>query len=229
MTSTYWRFRLTLPDHPGGLADVTRAVADLGVDVLDLDVHRLDPRHKEEGRSTAASALERALVADDLVVELPFWVAPTMVERALLSAGAASVRGQRIGPHDLVDADVRALTLATALVRRDADAASIRVGLRSLLACDHVWLASEPALAPIAVVEEARRNGTVAVGRERMLRLGPCADPAWLVALPRGVGQRQVAVAVQACGPFTATQIARARALLDLADAARTRVGSRAG
>lgn len=227
MTSTYWRFRLTLLDHPGGLADVTRAVADLGVDVLDLDVHRLDPRHQEAGPS-ATPALEGALVADDLVVELPFWVAPTMVERALLAAGASSVRGQRIGPHDLVDADVRALTLATALVRREADATSIRAGLRSLLACDHVWLASEPALAPIAVVEEARRNATVAVGRERLLRLGPWADPAWLVALPWG-GHRQVAVAVQASGPFTATQIARARALLDLADAVRTRVVSRAG
>lgn len=225
MTSTYWRFRLTLCDHPGGLADVTRAVAGLGVDVLDLDVHRLDPHHQES--SCAGDPDDRiGLVADDLVVELPFWVEPTMVERALLEAGARSVRAQQIGPHDLVDADARTLALATALVRRDADAASIRAGLRSLLACEHVWLAPEPALAPLDVVDEARRSGTVAVGRERMLRLGPSAEPAWLVALPWGPSQRLVAVAAQAGGPFTATQIARARALLELAHAVRRSVAS---
>ncbi|QGG95007.1 ACT domain-containing protein [Actinomarinicola tropica] len=219
MSSTYWRFRIAISDHPGGMAEVAAAVGDLGVDVLDVDVHRLDVTSGEVRG-------ELDLVVDDLVVELPFWVEPTMVERALLHAGARSVRGRRVDPHDLVDARARALVLAAGLVRAIDEGDAVRAALRAVVDCDRVWWAPPGDVADPIVVAEARRTGQVATGREWLLRRGPLREPAWVVAVPAGEG---VVVAVQTCGPFTATQIARARAVVDLVAAVRDASGAAAG
>lgn len=216
MTSTYWRFRITIADRPGGLATVAAAIAGLGVDIVDLDVHRLDV-----GPGAPAPGEAPREVADDLVLALPFWVDPTMVELTLLKAGARGVSGRRVDPHELVDPHVRAMALAGALLRAGSDDDALRRGLRRLLACDHVWLAPDPGFADPPVVAEARRTGEVALGRAHLLRAGPRSSPGWVLAAPCGGTGGRIAVAQQAAGPFTATQVARARAALEVVRAAR--------
>lgn len=206
MASTFWSFRITIPDEPGGLANVARALGDLGVNILDLDVHLLD-----------CTELNCADVADDLRVELPYWVEPAMVEASLRKLGATEISARRVDPHELVDIQSRTLDLARGLAESGARDADLAVALRSLLGAHQLWLGPVHGLATHATAEEALEHGHPVVGREWVKRTtsGLGARP-WVVAIPWGRSLERVALGVRPTGRFTSTEIARARALLDL-------------
>lgn len=206
MTSTYWSFRITLTDRPGGLAEVARAVADLGVNVLDLDVHLLDA-----GDPTSVESR----VADDLVVELPYWIDPTLVELCMLRAGARDVSGRRIDHHELVDRPARLLDVASSLVRTGATDDDVAAALRAVVTCERVWLGPARGFAAEGLAGSALGAQTPVVGREWVKSLGATSAAPWVVAVPWGHGQ--VAVVARRRLGFTATEVARLQALLTLA------------
>lgn len=217
MVSTFWSFRITIPDRPGGLADVARALGAIGVNILDLDVHLLD-----------CEDLSCDDVADDLVVELPYWIEPAIVESTLREIGATDVSARRVDPHELVDSQSRALDLARKLAESGASDADLAVALGAMLGSMMVWLGPVDGLATHGVADEALAGGHPVVGREWVKRTtsGLGARP-WVVAIPWGVGLDRVALGVRTSGRFTSTEIARARALLDLVTVLRQRtVGS---
>jgi hypothetical protein len=214
MASTYWSFRITLADRPGGLAEVARAVADLGVNVLDLDVHLLDVAPAGLGAETA--------VADDLVVELPYWVEPGLIELCLLRAGARDVTGRRIDPHDLVDDRTRLLETAGVLVRSGADDDALRAAVRAVVVCDDVWVGPARGLGAHGVARDALAGVSPVVGREWVKRVPADGGRApWVAAIPWGHHHERVVVLVRARLRFTATEVARVQALLVLATTVR--------
>jgi ACT domain len=206
MASTFWSFRVTVHDQPGGLAAVAQALGALGVNILDLDVHLLD-----------CDEMSCDDVADDLRVELPYWVEPAMVEAGLREIGIEDVRARRVDPHELVDSQSRALDLARSLAESGATDADLGAALRTLLSAQQVWLGPVHGLATHATAEEALAGGHPVVGREWVKRttFGLGARP-WVVAIPWGDQLDRVALGVRAGGRFTSTEIARARAVLDL-------------
>lgn len=206
MVSTFWSFRITIPDRPGGLADVARALGSIGVNILDLDVHLLD-----------CQDLSCDDVADDLVVELPFWMEPAIVEMTLHEVGASDVSARRIDPHELVDSQSRALDLARKLAESGAGDSELAVALGAMLGSTMVWLGPVDGLATHGVADEALAGRHPVVGREWVKRTtsGLGARP-WVVAIPWGAELDRVALGVRTSGRFTSTEIARARALLDL-------------
>ena len=206
MASTFWSFRITIPDQPGGLGAVAQALGELGVNILDLDVHLLD-----------CEDLEHHDVADDLRVELPYWVEPTMVEASLRAVGATEISARRVDPHELVDIQSRTLDLARSLAESRASDADLATALRSLLGAQQVWLGPVHGLATHTTAEEALAGGHPVVGREWVKRTtGGLGARPWVVAIPWGRGLRRVALGVRPDSRFTSTEIARARALLDL-------------
>jgi hypothetical protein len=206
MASTFWSFRITISDQPGGLGAIAHALGELGVNILDLDVHLLD-----------CEDLDCHDVADDLRVELPYWVEPSMVEARLRDVGATEISARRVDPHELVDIQSRTLDLARSLAESGASDADLGMALRSLLHAQQVWLGPVHGLATHATAEEALAGGHPVVGREWVKRTtsGLGARP-WVVAIPWGRSLGRVALGVRADARFTSTEIARARALLDL-------------
>jgi hypothetical protein len=216
MGSTFWSFRITLADRPGGLAEIARQLGELGVNILDLDVHMLD-----------CEDLRCDTVADDLRVELPYWVDPAMVEASLRGAGVTEITGRRVDPHELVDSQSRALDLARSLAESGASDAELAVALGALLGSQQVWLGPVHGLATYAVVDEALAGGHPVVGQEWVKRTtsGLGARP-WVAAIPWGARRDRVALGMRAERRFTSTEIARARALLDLVTVLRGAVGA---
>jgi ACT domain len=206
MASTFWSFRITVHDQPGGLAAIAQALGALGVNILDLDVHLLD-----------CDELRCDDVADDLRVELPYWVEPAMVEATLREIGVEEVTARRVDPHELVDSQSRVLDLARSLAESGATDADLGVALRTLLSAQQVWLGPVHGLASHTTADEALAGGHPVVGREWVKRttFGLGARP-WVVAIPWGSDLDRVALGVRAEGRFTSTEIARARAMLDL-------------
>lgn len=79
-SSRTWWLRFTVSDGAGCLAAATTALAELGVEILTLDVR-------------TASATQ---VIDGATVSLPAWLDVPAVEYALLCAGATDVRAGSI-------------------------------------------------------------------------------------------------------------------------------------
>ncbi len=201
MSSTYWTFRAELVDRPGGLAAASGAIADLGANILDVDVHLLD--HDR--------------VADDLVVELPHWAEPGAVEHALRTAGADAITGRRLDHHDLVDGQVRTLDVAAMYARSDRTLDDLASALAQLLGSDDHWISEPGAPLTAPVVAEARDTGGPAVGTEPRIHLGgrrgtPRAD---VLAVPTPHGNVVVLARRHPC--FSTTEVARAGALAQLA------------
>ncbi|MGY6501903.1 MAG: hypothetical protein ACXIVQ_13560 [Acidimicrobiales bacterium] len=203
MATTYWTFRLTLTDQPGGLAHVADALARLGANILDVDVHLVD----------------RTDVADDIVVELPFWCEPAAVEHALRQIGVQDISARRLDPHELTDSPTRAIDVAARLVRSavtDADIADI---LPSLVRCERIWLGPAPGLRPCHLAERALARSAPVVQTAWLSHLssGGRPAPAWVAAVPWGPRLDQVACLARRSLRFTATEVARAQSLLSLA------------
>lgn len=207
MASTYWTFRLTITDRPGGLAQVADALARLGVNILDVDVHLVDQTE----------------VVDDIVVELPFWCEPTAVEHALRSLGIAEISGRRLDPHELTDSPTRAIDVAARLVRSDVSDADLAELLPCLVRCERAWLGPAPGLRPCRPAERALARHAPVVQPDWLAHLPTpgSSTPPWVAAIPWGPDQALVACLVRRGPRFTSTEVARAQSLLSLAASVR--------
>lgn len=206
MSSTYWKFRAELADRPGGLAAASRAISDLGVNILDVDVNLLEP----------------GKVVDDVLVELAYWAEPVAVEQALHAAGATEVWARRLDPHELVDGQTRVLDLATRLVEGGVTDADLVAVLPALVDCELAWFGPAAGLGGSHAQRHALAHGEPTVAREPLARLrGQVDGRVWVAAVPWGAAGDRVACLARLAPQFSSTEVARLQALLGLVSSLR--------
>ncbi|MEV7086279.1 GNAT family N-acetyltransferase [Streptomyces sp. NPDC093085] len=188
-----WRMRTTVRDEPGSLAALCAAFAAHRVDILTLQTHPLADGTVDEFLLRAPAAL----LARDLT-------------REVAAAGGSATWIERADAHDLVDTPTRVLGLAT---RTALDAAELPLALRQLLG--RCTIRSRPA-GSAGEPEDAGECGDSGADRDGIggpdgteLRL---SDP-----------QGGTLTVERPYLPFTPTEFARARALVELD----TRLGPR--
>jgi RimJ/RimL family protein N-acetyltransferase len=132
-----------------------------------------------------------ARTVDEFLVEAPEGVGPEEIHRAVSAAGGDAVWVEPADAHDRVDVPTRILNLAT---RTALDEAELPLALRQLFGrCAIRWLPERPD-------EDGAEEGYALAGTSMRLRL------------PRG----GTLLLNRADPPFTPTEYARARALVDL-------------
>lgn len=213
-SSRTWRLRFTVTDTPGRLAAAAAALANLGVNILSLDFHVVSAKQ----------------VIDEATVSLPPWLDVPAVEHALHGTGATDVWAVPIPVQDLEDIATRVLRSATSVIAAGSDEQSLCDVIADLVDAELVS-ARHVDLRPDAAVESGTPgDGLVRFGREHVKRLSTRAG-AWTMDVPDDLGApRRVFVAVRRSSPFTSTEAARVRALLQVAaatDRLRTAAGDR--
>ena len=124
-----WRARITLPDTPGALERLTRALAKLGVNVLSIQ-----------------SQPVTGGVVDALVLSAPGGLIEDDLLDAMANGGGATPRVWPTTPLALVDGPTLALSLAT---RVSANPSELPYAAAELLGAD--CLPADRALDPVAV------------------------------------------------------------------------------
>jgi hypothetical protein len=176
-----------LADTPGNLAAVAADLAACGANILHLDVH----------------AGGEATVVDRLVVQVPDERSHELAEAAA-RCGATLLHLDEADPHALVDDVVRALDTAHLLVASDSPDARVEA-IRRLIPADEVRI--ETAASGSPVVDAVDLSGPP--GGE---------DRPWLAVVPHDHDGVQEIAVLRRRGPrFTATEVARCRAVLRLA------------
>ena len=204
--TTLVRLRIALADQPGALARVATVIADHGGNITAVDVHRSGPT-----------------AVDDVVVEWPGdGVDLDRLRDALAGSGAATlVSHQAARPLDPV---VAALRRAASLVRGDGEPgdAALVDAVAEVCASPAVWTSPPGEETTLRAGRMAREGGGAVSVRTSDLppevaeRL---PGEAWLLAVPDPEvvgGGRVVFVARGPSSEFTATEIARIEALMDL-------------
>jgi predicted amino acid-binding ACT domain protein len=205
MAGIFARLRIDVPDHPGALAAVSRVLAGLAMNVVEVSIHEVEG---ERATDEIVVHCETMPAYDELRVE----VARTGAE--LLSVGPCSPRS---------DPTVVGLTWVTAMLDAPERRSTLATGIRSLAGIDpvHVVVASD--VERLSIVAAAVSTGRVVVQHVARLPelfhdayVAPDESGAWLLAasdgLPGGLvvlGARPYAIR------FTATELSRLSAVLD--------------
>lgn len=189
-----WRMRTTVRDEPGSLAALCTALAHGKVDILSLQAHPL-----AEG------------TVDEFLLRAPADLPAAEITRGVSHAGGSGTWIERADAHDLVDAPTRILGLAT---RTALDAAELPLALRQLLGrCTIRSLPAKAQDTPSGPRTDKAADGApvegALEGEGTVLRL----------RAPDG----EVITVERPYLPFTPTEFARARALVELD----TRLGPR--
>ncbi|MEV2255102.1 GNAT family N-acetyltransferase [Streptomyces sp. NPDC050147] len=191
--TTLWRMRTTVRDEPGALAALCTALAHAEVDILSLQAHPL-----AEG------------TVDEFLLRAPADVPAAEITRGVAHAGGLSTWIERADAHDLVDAPTRILGLAT---RTALDAAELPLALRQLLG--RCTIRSLPANAQAKAASGPRAD----VPADGAPVEGALEGTVLRLQAPEG----EVITVERPYLPFTPTEFARARALVELD----TRLGPR--
>ncbi|MET9293228.1 GNAT family N-acetyltransferase [Streptomyces sp. NPDC003077] len=191
-----WRVRTTVRDEPGSLAAVCTALAGLRVDILSLQTHPL------------ASG-----TVDEFLLRTPAGLPSAELSRALAGAGGRHTWMERADAHDLVDVPARVLGLAT---RTALDGAALPLSLRQLLGRCTIRSVPAGASGGRSADGETPRDE---VSRDEVPQDGVLAEHTMTFRDPSG-GTLSIE---RPHLPFTPTEFARVRALLDLD----TRLGPR--
>ena len=203
--TTRFRLRVELPDRPGALAALAAVIADAGGDVLSLDIHDLDD--------------DRAV--DDMVVSLPD-TTPDRLAARLTEADVGELQSWRLetGTSDSV---VRALGWVMLVLQAGVGYSDLEVSraLTEVCSADTAWVATRTEAEAVPAAARALADGTAVVSFQDPLPTAVGGDglrAAWLlVALDNPRDPTLVAfVARHRPHRFTATEVARAEALLGL-------------
>lgn len=204
MTDRY-RLRVELPDRPGALASLAAAIADVGGDVVSVDIHDLDADY----------------AIDDLVVVLPDGD-PEALGVRLAADGTAVLQSWRleVGTSDSV---VRALGWARHVLQSGVGYSDLEVSraLTEVCTADAAWVASRTEADMIPLAAEAISTGRSQVSYHDPLPRqvgGDGVGPGWLLIAPDDPHDPSTVAFVARLRPhqFTATEAARAMALLAL-------------
>ncbi|MFJ9589114.1 GNAT family N-acetyltransferase [Streptomyces acidicola] len=198
-TSALWRMRTTVQDEPGSLATLCGALAGHRVDILSLQTHPL-----AEG------------TVDEFLLRAPEELPAAEITRAVSQAGGGDTWIERADAHDLVDAPTRVLGLAT---RTALDAAELPLALRQLLGRCTIrslpspqFTAAPPLSASLERGDPHEQEGPPSTPDAALPQEGTLEDTVMRLRAPEG-GEITVE---RPYLPFTPTEFARARALVEL-------------
>lgn len=203
--TTRFRLRVELPDRPGALATLARVIAGEGGDVLSVDIHDLDQ--------------DRAV--DDLVVSLPD-TTPERLAARIAEAGAGELQWWKL-ETGTADSVVRALGWVRHVLEAGVGYSDLEVSraLTEICAADTAWVATIEEAAQVDVAAAALGTGAADVSRHDPLPASVGGDGvrgAWLLVVADAPTDPQLVafVARHRRQRFTATEVARATALLAL-------------
>lgn len=181
-----WRMRTTVRDAPGALAVLCTTLARHRIDILTLQTHPL-----AQG------------TVDEFLLRVPESLTARQLTREISAAGGTSTWIERADAHDLVDTPTRVLGLAT---RTALDAAELPLALRQLLGRCTIHSLPARSLPAVPGSGSGRVTGEGApvegVLHETLMRLRDPSGGVITVERPYL--------------PFTPTEFARARALVEL-------------
>ncbi|MFC4031289.1 GNAT family N-acetyltransferase [Streptomyces polygonati] len=186
--TTLWRLRTTVRDVPGSLGAVCTALARGRVDIVTLQTHPL-----------ADGAV------DEFLLRAPATLPASALVRTVAEAGGADTWLERADAHDLVDAPTRMLTLAT---RTALDPAELPLALRQLFGrCTITSIPGKPGeeADPEPCAASALAGGEPDAAQAPNPTVMRLRDPAGGT-----ISVRRDHL------PFTPTEFARARALVEL-------------
>ena len=198
---TIIRLRTELADERGRLGRLASAIAACRGNILGVDVHYLDG-----GR-----------VADEFVVEFPDGGSGAALATALRRAGGATVDVERLDVRAVTDPVARATDIAAGLFAPGPPDRRLTSCVTALLRADQARLVDEEeALASDAWARALRGHApTVDRGADHL-------EGRWVLVVPDVGGARRRVLVVERTAPrFSASEVARAAALVRLADAAR--------
>lgn len=182
--------RITLSNEPGALARASAAVAELGVNIVDVDVHELDGLH----------------VVDEVLVWMPDELSPSDLRAALLEAGCRQVESMP-NAHHTTDAIVRCLDgLARCIPESAAQQDAVLEMVTQLMPGSRARVVGP---ADTAEASEAVKTGVPVSSSSGR------ADRSWTVVLPYPEDAPAVGIELRRdrLRP-SATEIARVRAAL---------------
>ena len=186
-----WRLRTTVRDAPGSLGRVCTALAAGRVDIISLQTHPL-----ADG------------TVDEFLLRAPGGLTPAALVLTVDEAGGEDTWLERADAHDLVDAPTRMLTLAT---RTALDPAELPLALRQLLGRCTILTAPAAGGAGAGTAHD-RAGSENAEGTEGTK--GAEGTRPTVMRLPDPSGGT---ITVRRDHlPFTPTEFARARALVEL-------------
>ncbi|GHH85097.1 hypothetical protein GCM10018793_51750 [Streptomyces sulfonofaciens] len=187
--TTLWRLRTTVRDAPGSLAVLCGAMAEREIDILSLQTHPL-----AEG------------TVDEFLLRVPAELTASELSGTVCAVGGGDTWLERADAHDLVDTPTRVLGLAT---RTALDPAELPLALRGLLG--RCTIRSFP-----ASTRESRGpvTGGRTTGAPGVLPPveGALEDTVLRLRAPEG----ELITVERPYLPFTPTEFARARALVEL-------------
>jgi hypothetical protein len=190
-----YRLRIELPDRPGALAGVTRAIADSDANLVSVDVHEVDGE----------------TAVDEIVVDVALDWAPRSLAAALAASGMGSLLSSR-RVSTVEDPLVSVLRSLAKMLANEPGAFEAETR-RALLAVAH------GSSARILDVAEAEREVEARATLERGTSLVTRADDhGWiLTAVDDPFDPARVAVVSRSLNlRFSATEVARVEALLRL-------------
>ena len=205
-TTTFARLRIDVPDHPGALAAVSRVLAGLAMNVVEVSIHEV-----EGDRAT-----------DEIVVHSAAIPSFNNLREAIAAAGAELLS---IGPCTPgTDATVASLTWVTAMLDGPTRRSALATGIRTLAGIDPVRIVPVGQAEDLPIAAAAIKTGRVVVQHvarvPELFRDAYCAaaeSGAWLLAAWDGLPDGYVVLGVRPYAVrFTATELSRLTALLDI-------------
>ncbi len=203
--TTRFRIRVQLPDRPGALANLAAVIAGMGGDVLSVDIHGLDADN----------------AVDDLVVALPE-ATPERLAARIAESGAGELQWWRL-ETGTADSVVRALGWVRHVLEAGVGYSDLEVSraLTEICAADTAWVATYVEAQHVGAAADALAIGTSTVSFHDPLPPevgGDGARPAWLLVAVDDPDDPSLVAFVARHRPqrFTATEVARASALLAL-------------
>jgi len=202
--TSLWLMRTTVREEPGALAGLCTALARERIDIVSLQTFPLGLQPGDAGEPTADEPAVDAPATDEQTVDEFVLRAPSELESADLhhlvaGAGGSHTWAERADEHALVDIPTRVLQLAT---RTALDTAELPLVLRQLLG--RCTIRSVPPFSPFGrtPVKEAQDVPPEGAWEETVLRLPDPAGGVLIIERPHL--------------PFTPSEFARARALVEL-------------
>jgi 23S rRNA U2552 (ribose-2'-O)-methylase RlmE/FtsJ len=203
---TLHRLRIELPDTPGALARAASAIAGVGGNVLSVDIHEIDGHRS----------------VDEIVVDLPDDCQAETISAGLTETAAGTLLSMQAG-STLVDPIVRALRwVGFALLGDPQDSdLTLAQSLAEMCTSAAAWVWSPEEASRLLAGRRALALGHAVVTSETDLPTEVSADlpdSAWVMAVPDDPEHPlRVGFAARAHSlPFTASEVARAHALMSV-------------
>lgn len=199
-----YRLRVELPDRPGALAALATTIAEVGGNVVSVDIHSLDSEH----------------AVDDIVVVLPGTDPDALAERLTATGTVVQSWRPEVG---LTDSVVRALGWARHVLQSGVGYSDLEVSraLTEVCSADAAWVATLVEAEATGLATSALAGGHPTIERFDVLPKAVGGDGesgGWLLVAPDDARNPSVVAFVARLRPhrFTTTESARASALLAL-------------